>query len=112
MSEAVEFFDTLLKADEMRQIGLALRQAERDLKASKTKTCGRCYWWMKSNDCPQERNVRGRNRGPSSSDTRATYCQKFHRSTRAEELTASLEEKVAKIANAKCFSDLPPNSHY
>lgn len=36
--------------------------------------CGECYWWMKSSDCPRERNVKGMNRGPSCNDA---TCDKF-----------------------------------
>ena len=36
--------------------------------------CGDCYYWMKSSECPRERNVKGRNRGPSIS---GSPCEKF-----------------------------------
>ena len=110
--DATQFFDDFLAADEKRQIGLALAQAKRDLTASKEKQCGRCYWWMKSNDCPQERNVNGWNKGPSGGSLLARSCSKFQRNSSADEITQGIEEKIAKIAVAKCFSDLPPNSHY
>lgn len=31
----------------------------------KPKRCGDCSFWMKSSDCPEERNVNGWNKGPS-----------------------------------------------
>ncbi len=36
--------------------------------------CGDCYWWMKSKDCPREKNVNGFSRGPSMS---GIACGKF-----------------------------------
>ena len=38
------------------------------------KACGDCYFWMKSSLCPQERNVNGRNKGPSMN---GSICEKF-----------------------------------
>lgn len=110
--DAVDFFDQFLDADEKRQIGMALKQAELDLQNSNGKTCGRCHWWMKSSDCPQEHNVKGMSRGPSSGDYIARSCSKFQRSSSAEKLTRELEERVVKISKAKSFSDLPPFTHY
>ena len=36
--------------------------------------CGECYFWMKSRDCPRERNINGMSRGPSCDDS---TCDKF-----------------------------------
>ena len=107
-----QVIDDLLAADEKRQIRLALAQAKRDLEDSNLKTCGRCDLWMKSSLCPQEQNVNGCSRGPSSDSPLARTCTKFQRSLRAVENTNDLTARVEKIAAAKCFSDLPPNTHY
>lgn len=50
-----------------------LDQAAADERNARPK-CGNCYWWMKSRDCPRERNVNGRNRGPSMNEA---PCGKF-----------------------------------
>jgi len=36
--------------------------------------CGECYFWMKSRDCPRERNINGMSRGPSCDDS---TCDRF-----------------------------------
>lgn len=36
--------------------------------------CGDCHKWMKSRECPRERNVNGMSRGPSGGDM---PCDKF-----------------------------------
>jgi len=44
--------------------------------------CGNCYWWMKR-ECPSERNVKGRNVGPSMN---GSPCSKFTESADVEHL--------------------------
>lgn len=51
------------KADEARRLR---RAAER--------RCGGCVDWMKSRECPREKNVNGWSRGPSCNDN---PCSKF-----------------------------------
>lgn len=36
--------------------------------------CGSCLFWMKSRECPREKNVNGMSRGPSCD---ASVCSKF-----------------------------------
>lgn len=36
--------------------------------------CGNCHFWMKSRECPAEKNVNGQSRGPS---CEGFACQKF-----------------------------------
>lgn len=36
--------------------------------------CGDCYFWMKSRDCPREKNINGQTCGPSMG---AAACDKF-----------------------------------
>ena len=38
------------------------------------KKCGDCFYWMKSNFCPKEKNVNGWNKGPNCNDI---ICSKF-----------------------------------
>lgn len=52
---------------QLRDKVIYARQAERN-------HCGSCQHWMKSRDCPRERNVNGMSRGPSSGDY---PCGKF-----------------------------------
>ena len=42
--------------------------------APKPPRCGDCYLWMKSGQCPQERNVGGWNKGPSMN---GSICERF-----------------------------------
>lgn len=39
--------------------------------------CGTCFYWMKSSFCTREKNVNGRNKGPSCGDL-VMGCPKFH----------------------------------
>ena len=39
--------------------------------------CGNCEKWMKSRECPQERNVNGYSRGPSADSPKAAGCDLF-----------------------------------
>lgn len=50
------------------------RDKERELRRWAAPSCGGCYWWMKSRDCPREHNVNGMTRGPSAD---ALPCAKF-----------------------------------
>jgi hypothetical protein len=45
-------------------------------------TCGDCSRWMKSRECPRERNVNGWNRGPSCEDVPCGIFSEDGRSTR------------------------------
>ena len=57
------------------------------------KRCGSCCFWMKSRDCPAERNVGGMRRGPSSS---ALPCAKFQ----ITDSSLQLAERKRSEANA------------
>lgn len=54
------------RADKMRQLREAIFMAGR--------ACGDCSKWMKSRECPKERNVNGQTRGPS---CKAPICADF-----------------------------------
>lgn len=63
--------------------------------------CGNCYFWMKSRDCPRERNVNGATRGPSCSEP---ACGKFQIEQRV------LDLKAHRVREAFAFAeryDLP-----
>ena len=45
-----------------------------DLQRWTNKRCGNCDMWMCSNSCPKEKNINGRNKGPSMNEY---GCDKF-----------------------------------
>jgi hypothetical protein len=45
--------------------------------------CGTCFWWMKSSFCPREKNVNGRNKGPSRGDL-VMGCPQFYLDPRSK----------------------------
>jgi len=61
-----EIWDWAAKLSEHTQRLAKVQQLKAEI--AKPLRCGDCYWWMKSRDCPRERNVNGRNRGPSMND--------------------------------------------
>jgi hypothetical protein len=65
------------------------------------KRCGDCVHWMKSRDCPLERNVKGYSRGPSCD---APVCSKFVIKQRAVELQQKRTTEAIEFAKAH---DLP-----
>lgn len=57
--------------------------------------CGNCHFWMKSRECPAEKNVNGQSRGPS---CEGIACQKFQPCPRMQEtFTKLLSDKEAEI---------------
>lgn len=55
--------------------------------------CGNCYFWMKSRECPREKNVKGYSRGPSCS---GFACDKFQVTNSA---VALKEKRLAEIGD-------------
>lgn len=68
MSGPATVFDAILRFDTEIQRIAAERNRRAELRRQARKTCGACHFWMKSQECPRERNVNGWNRGPSSGD--------------------------------------------
>lgn len=66
----------------------------RELRADISKIgsrCGDCNKWMKSRECPREKNVNGRNRGPSCNDFKCSqFVEEHHATKRRAELEADL----------------------
>jgi hypothetical protein len=58
-------------------------------------SCGNCRHWMKSRECPRERNVNGYSRGPSSGEP---PCGKFTENARVQGLRDRAAEFRAKAA--------------
>lgn len=74
MSEADAIFGAFNKfSEQVHGIDLQ-RKHMQHLRERAQKNCGHCYWWMKSRDCPREKNVGGMSRGPSCS---GLPCEKF-----------------------------------
>lgn len=68
MSEAAQIFDRLIEgASRIARLG-EIRRMKAEADATDRRECGNCCHWMKSSDCPRERNVNGRSRGPSMSE--------------------------------------------
>ncbi len=57
--------------------------------------CGDCDKWMKSSQCPAEKNVNGMSRGPSSE---AFKCSQFVETATASKRRVDLTEELAQIA--------------
>ena len=71
---ADQIIDAVMKASYASiQEDLRLRELER-LRENSRRKCGGCFYWMKSRQCPKERNVNGWNRGPSMN---GAICSKF-----------------------------------
>lgn len=54
--------------------------------------CGDCSHWMKSRECPREKNVKGMSRGPSCNDS---TCDKF--AAKNAETAARLEAQMVPV---------------
>lgn len=65
--KALAFSDALHRACRIQEIRAELRSL-------RERVCGNCRFWMCSNDCPREHNVKGISRGPS---MRERACEKF-----------------------------------
>lgn len=88
-----QFFDAFLRADMRRQHQIKIGELSREL-ASVGSTCGDCDRWMKSSECPAEKNVNGMSRGPSSG---ARICPSFTIADSAIRHKARLAEQIAKL---------------
>lgn len=69
--------------------------------------CGNCDHWMKSSQCPQERNVNGRRSGPSMN---GFACAKFTESRSALTNPQHLRDMAAE-ERAKAKAALTPAEH-
>jgi hypothetical protein len=86
-------WDSLAKFDEENQ----RRQKVADLRqkcALVGTTCGDCDKWMKSSLCPLEKNVNGRNHGPSNKQQR---CGQYVEASSATRRRESLSVQLAAI---------------
>ena len=94
-------FDRMIAAGNRASAILILRDKIKYAFEGGRRECGACQHWMKSRDCPMERNVNGYNRGPSMSDP---ACGKFARTA------SSISIQRGRIEDAIAFAlehDLP-----
>jgi hypothetical protein len=89
-----DIFDAIMDWDVKNQKLRQIKELDRDLLKEKIGSCGGCYFWMKSNDCPRERNINGWNKGPSMSDIK---CDKFQRSPSSIKYISDAEKKRSKL---------------
>src|SRR6185312_17104093 len=66
MSE--QFFDALVEATGRVAALMVLQDKLNEMHRTDKKCCGNCEHWMKSSECPAERNIGGYTRGPSCDD--------------------------------------------
>lgn len=83
--------------DAMQRLSLLAQLRDKVVVALSTdkRRCGNCYFWMKSSQCPYEKNVHGFSRGPSCDDA---PCGKFKIEQRA------LDLKAERVAEAIVFA--------
>lgn len=62
------------------------------------KRCGGCHFWMKSRECPAEKNVNGMSRGPS---CEGFPCQKFKVTDSAVSLAGKRRSEANAFARSK-----------
>jgi len=70
-----------------------INRVRKDLRELNT-VCGDCNHWMKSSECPREKNINGRNHGPSMGDF---ICNKFVTSYSAIARKESLEKQLKEL---------------
>ncbi|ROL86518.1 hypothetical protein [Pseudomonas protegens] len=64
-----------------------LKRERARIQAAARPKCGNCHFWMKTRECPAEKNVNGMSRGPS---CEGIACQKFQACPRMQETFAKL----------------------
>lgn len=86
MKEIDGLIDAMTKVSRLADLKAKLNHAKRRMMPR----CGNCDNWMKSSKCPQEKNVKGRNQGPScegiacKSYVEETFSTDIHRKQIAE----------------------------
>lgn len=80
-----------LDADLERTTRLARRDRINQIEHALRERCGNCDHWMKSSQCPRERNVNGYSRGPSCDEL---PCTKFARAPWREK---PLRDELAEL---------------
>lgn len=86
---ASKFSSHVHRQDEIRKLKVSI--------ASIGKRCGDCDKWMKSRQCPMERNVNGRSQGPSSE---GRICRQFVECVFATRRRAELTDKLNTLSGS------------
>ncbi|MEE4332271.1 hypothetical protein V2J70_02120 [Pseudomonas alliivorans] len=89
-----KLFDALGKAGHLAY----LKRERARINSEARPKCGNCSFWMKSRECPAEKNVSGQSRGPS---CEGFACQKFEMSAGSQrtfdQLLAKNEAEIQAI---------------
>lgn len=72
-----------------------IARLEADIRDLSARRCGSCRDWMKSRQCPREKNVDGVSKGPSMS---APACQQFARKVATQSL---IDERLSELEIAR-----------
>lgn len=91
MSDMMRLFDSLIDFDEAQQKQRARLEHIAELRRRLQPRCGNCDKWMKSSECPREKNVNGYSRGPSMSEW---PCPQYVAAREIAETKAELEEAL------------------
>lgn len=94
IDKIISGFDRLSKITQLKDMVTEARISAR-------LRCGSCHFWMKSRECPRERNVDGMSRGPS---CEAPVCGTFLQTTSSLEIAA---RKKSEANNFAVRYDLP-----
>ena len=84
---ATRFSDHIHRRDEIARLTREIAQIGR--------TCGDCYSWMKSRECPREKNVGGISRGPSCKEP---ICKQFVETSLASARRKELQGNLLAIS--------------
>jgi len=93
MSEVDKIFSAATDMGDRLQRRIDVQKLQTQLEKLRT-TCGSCRFWMCSDSCPAERNVRGVNQGPSCN---SGACAKFKIKDWDAKLEKKLTEEIAKL---------------
>ena len=96
-----DLFDVALKYSERKQGILDLIEKIKVANDTDKEVCGHCDFWMKSFLCPKERNVNGRNKGPSMS---GITCNKFKLVEWVKELKEKRNKEIKENPYFKEFT--------
>jgi hypothetical protein len=91
----VQVFDKIIDVFSRASAALQLRDKIDEARDTGRKQCGNCERWMKSSQCPRERNVNGYSRGPSMSEP---ACSKFEITDSAVALRKQRDGEVVAFA--------------
>lgn len=91
--------------DGMQRMSLLAQLRDKVAYAHRAPQCGDCHWWMKSRDCPREKNVGGMTRGPSAG---GTPCNKYQETEASKQIT---KDRVTDAVDFARKYGLPVPTH-